>query len=77
VFTFAWGLVMLVGGWIGPQWSDVTDITPAMWAAVRDIARLFTNQTFVAMAWQGALLAVGGLVLWGSSFLVRKPRPQE
>ncbi len=76
VFTFAWGLVMLVGGWIGPQGSDLADIAPAMRAAVRDIARLFTNKTFVAMAWQGALLAVGGLLMWGSSFLLRRPQPQ-
>jgi hypothetical protein len=76
VFTFAWGLVMLVGGWIGPQGSDLADIAPAMRAAVRDIARLFTNKTFMSMAWQGALLAVGGLVLWGSSFLLRRPQPK-
>ena len=76
-FTFAWGLVMLVGSWIGPQGSDMTGITPAMQAAVRDIARLFSYRTFVAMAWQGVLLTVGGLALWGSSFLLRKPRPKE
>jgi|GEM_PF-3188630 len=77
LFTFAWGLLILVGGWIEPQGSDLSGITPAMQAAVRDIGRLFTSRTFVAMAWQGMLLAVGGLALWGSSFLMRKPRPQE
>jgi hypothetical protein len=76
-FTFAWGLVLLAGGWIGPHWSDVTGVTPDMQAALRDLARLFTNRTFVALAWQGALLMVVGLALWGSSFLLRKPRPQE
>jgi len=45
----------------GPSWSDVTGITPAMWTAVRDLSRLFGNRLFLAMAWQGALLAVGGL----------------
>ena len=77
VFTFGWGLIVLVGGWTGPTWSDVTGITPAMWAAVRDLSRLFGNRLFLAMAWQGALLALGGLVLWGSSFLLHKPRPKE
>jgi hypothetical protein len=76
LFTFVWGLAILVGGWIEPQWSDLSGVTPAMRGAVRDIARLFTSKTFVAMAWQGMLLAVGGLALWGSSFLLRKPRPQ-
>jgi len=77
VFTFAWGLLILVGGWIGPDWSEVNDVTLAMQGAVSDIGRLFTSRTFVAMAWQGMLLAVGGLALWGVSFLVRKPQPQE
>ena len=75
--TFVWGLVMLVGSWIGPTWSNVSDITPAMQSAVRDLGRLFANRAFVVMAWQGGILAVGGLALWGSSFLLRKPRPKE
>lgn len=77
VLTFAWGLVMLAGGWIGPPWADINDITPAMQAAVRDLARLFANRSFAAMAWQGALLAVGGLLIWGASFLLRRSRSQE
>jgi len=77
VITLTWGLIMLVGGWIGLSWSDINDLTPALQSAVRDLTRLFANKAFVAMAWQGALMAVGGLALWGSSFLLRKPRPQE
>ena len=77
VITLFWGLIMLVGAWMGPTWSDINDITPAMQSAVRDLTRLFANRAFVAMAWQGALLAVGGLLLWGASFLMRRPQPQE
>ena len=77
VLTFAAGLVMLVGGWTVQLWSDPAPLTAEMQAAARDVTRLFTNRVFVAMAWQGAVLTVGGLALWGSSFLVRRPRPQE
>jgi hypothetical protein len=77
VITFGAGLVMLVGGWTVQLWSDPAPLTAEMQAAARDVTRLFTNRVFVAMAWQGAVLAVGGLALWGSSFLMRRPRPQE
>ena len=77
VLTFAAGLVMLVGGWTVQLWSDPAPLTAEMQLAARDVTRLFTNRVFVAMAWQGAVLAVGGLALWGASFLVRRPRPQE
>ena len=77
LFTLGWGLVMLVGSWTVPAWSDPADITQAMREALRDVAQLFTQRMFVPMAWQGGLMTLVGLLVWGLSFLIRRPRPQE
>jgi len=73
LFTLGWGLLMWAGTWIGPWLSiTVTDVPYELQSAVRSIAASFTQRLSFGMSWQGVLLAVIGMVLWGSSFVIRR-----
>jgi hypothetical protein len=77
LFTLGLGLLILVGMYWPTFWPEyVSGVSATMRSAVAEVARLFGNRLFIAMAWQGALIALVGLATWASSFLLRKPKPQ-
>jgi len=74
VLAVGLGLVVWFGGWMGPLFASPVGIGPEVQGALETLARLFTRKVLSAMAWQGGLMVVLGLAMWGSSFLIRKRR---
>jgi len=70
LFTLGWGLLIWAGGWIWPfARVPVSDIPLEMQRVLYGIGRVFAQSLLFPMAWQGILLSMTGLILWGSSFL--------
>jgi len=73
LFTLGWGLLIWTGTWVGPFLRiPVTEVSYELQSAVRSIATGFVQRLSFGMSWQGVLLAVIGIVLWGSSFLIAR-----
>jgi hypothetical protein len=75
LFTLGWGLLICAGGWIWPLVHiPVTDVPLEMQRALYGITRAYARSLLFPMAWQGIVLSMTGLTLWGSSFLMPKHR---
>lgn len=74
--TAALGLIVWSSGRAAPLFvGRAADLSLQMEALLRPAVRTFANSLGLAMAWQAGLMAVAGVSLWASSFLVRKPQP--